>query len=752
MKRRILILGMSMAMLSACGGGGGGGGSISVSQQRLFLQPYENEAVDISRPTGVLLGTNFSEAAHNVTISTGDCRIPASNCEAWDNVPLSDALPGSHIVTVGRMNSVDESGRVKVDEEYRVTNLPSSLLDQQGATRLSSSSFANTIYVHQTNAPLRGWGSGVGEAAVLDGRRLADFYASLPRDMNFGSLAFQRVIPGATHALIIGAGNNLLAFGDNDEGQLGDGSQQARRQPVAVTGMDSVTEVDLGVDFSLAVRQGEVWAWGNNAEGQLGDGSKTRRTTAVRVQGLDQVARVAAGNRFSMAMRLSDRSVWAWGTNNYFQLAQSSINDSSVPIRITGVPTAQDIAAGDSHALVLATDGSVWGWGSNGAGQLGLSTSFGRVPTQIPGLSNCSAIAAGTAFSMALCNGQVYTWGANDFGQLGRPANSGNGVQVVAGLSGVTEIAAGSAAAYAIRGDCSNGGSVWSWGRMPALGRGSDDDEAFSARPAPVVGFGDQGSCTSSRVWVYRTGDGNGTLSSDTGNLDCDGFYCWVDILGAPTSIQITATPAADSMLGEWRWDCAAAGSAATATVNMSAGRLCKVRFDRMAEDYRLDISISGAGTVTSTPAGINCGEDCYERYSENTRVTLNAQPAPGYRFAGYSGACIEGVVTMNSDLSCTASFVPGGSEAATLNVRHSGPGAGVVTSLPTLGRPLAIDCGNDCNETLPMGSTVTLVGNASPGSFFSHWIGCDSVEVVDTEIRCLITLNADRLVTADFE
>lgn len=66
-----------------------------------------------------------------------------------------------------------------------------------------------------------------------------------------------------------------------------------------------------------------------------------------------------------------------------------------------------------------------------------------------------------------------------------------------------------------------------------------------------------------------------------------------------------------------------------------------------------------GDGTVTSSPAGIDCGADCFESYADGTNVSLNATPASGFYFTGWSGDadCDDGTVLMNQDRSCTAQF-----------------------------------------------------------------------------------------------
>ncbi|TGN99656.1 hypothetical protein PN36_35275, partial [Candidatus Thiomargarita nelsonii] len=107
-----------------------------------------------------------------------------------------------------------------------------------------------------------------------------------------------------------------------------------------------------------------------------------------------------------------------------------------------------------------------------------------------------------------------------------------------------------------------------------------------------------------------------------------------------------------------------------------------------------LSVTKTGNGTITSTPTGINCGTDCTEDYNTGTEVTLTATPEAGSTFTGWSGDCNgtgNCVVTMNNDLSVTATFQP---DQKTLSVTKNGTGNGTITSTPT-----GINCGTDCTE-----------------------------------------------------
>lgn len=70
----------------------------------------------------------------------------------------------------------------------------------------------------------------------------------------------------------------------------------------------------------------------------------------------------------------------------------------------------------------------------------------------------------------------------------------------------------------------------------------------------------------------------------------------------------------------------------------------------------------AGQGTITSAPAGIDCGAVCLAEFAENTQVTLTARPEPASIFDGWSGDadCVDGIVTMSVPVQCVATFALG--------------------------------------------------------------------------------------------
>jgi hypothetical protein len=156
----------------------------------------------------------------------------------------------------------------------------------------------------------------------------------------------------------------------------------------------------------------------------------------------------------------------------------------------------------------------------------------------------------------------------------------------------------------------------------------------------------------------------------------------------------------------------------------------------------------TGAGTVTSSPAGIDCGQDCEQAYPNATSVTLTATPAGGSAFTGWSGACTTTAgtcaVTLDAAKSVTATFAP---TTATLTVTKAGDGSGTVTSSPA-----GIACGADCSETYAIGAQVTLTAAPSQDADISTFEGWGGACVqAGTGPTCTLTLSENRGATARF-
>jgi len=309
------------------------------------------------------------------------------------------------------------------------------------------------------------------------------------------------IAAGYYHTVALKSDDSVWVWGANFSGQLGDGSTIYRLSPMQVAGISGVTAIAAGHAHTVVLKSdGSVWAWGRNIDGQLGDGSTTNQSSSVQVASLSDVVAIAAGNDHTVALEL-DGSVWAWGVNYHGQLGDGSRTEAGggifSPVQVTGLSDVAAIAAGNAHTVALKSDGSVWAWGSNSFGQLGddARTEWNEgisSPVQVAGLSDVTAIAAGFAHTVALkSDGSVWAWGRNGVGQLGDGSTTGadegtsSPVQV-AGLSDVTAIAAGSSHTVALKSD----GSVWAWG-YNYYGQLGDGSTTNQSSPVQVAGLSD---------------------------------------------------------------------------------------------------------------------------------------------------------------------------------------------------------------------------------------------------------------------
>ncbi len=288
--------------------------------------------------------------------------------------------------------------------------------------------------------------------------------------------------------------------------------------------------VSAGEFHSLALKEdGTVWAWGRNNHGQLGDGTNENRGIPVQVKGsggegfLTDVVAVSTGRNHSIALK-ADGTVWAWGRNNVSQLGDRTTDNSNTPVQVQwrvylalpGSPgsylyfplIAEAISAGSSHNLALSANDTVWAWGYNAYGQLGDGTTDNRgFALQVKDhagedhLSDIVEISAGRFHSLALEgeHGNVWAWGSNTYGQLGDRTNESSNTPVrvkapfeILGrifylpIARVEAISAGGYHSLALNED----GNAWAWGRNNhgQLGIDSTTDSNYAVKVKASTG------------------------------------------------------------------------------------------------------------------------------------------------------------------------------------------------------------------------------------------------------------------------
>ena len=264
---------------------------------------------------------------------------------------------------------------------------------------------------------------------------------------------------------------------------------------------------------------------------------------------------------------------------------------------------------------------------------------------------------------------------------------------------------------------------------------------ATNATIADAEGVGtntndDGGSSPPSRQLTVTVA-GSGRVTSAPAGIDC-GLDC-IESYTSGTVVTLTATAEAGATFGGWSGD----ADCSDGSLTMDAARACTATFNPIPS-WTLSVSRagSGGGTVTSAPAGVDCGAVCAASFLDGTAVTLTATPDANSLFDAWSGDadCTDGSVSMTANRSCAATFTPKPVPTETLSVSRIGIGSGTVTSAPA-----GIDCGAVCTTKFDTGTVVTLTALPIGTSVFTGWSGDD--DCADGSVA----MSAGRACTASF-
>lgn len=272
----------------------------------------------------------------------------------------------------------------------------------------------------QSGGDLWCWGNN-GSGQLGNGSAKAGSSVAIP--LQVSGTGWTSVSLGEYHVCGAQQDGSLWTWGDNSSDQLGDSAApSAGRSSPGLVGSSTWLAVGAGSLHSCAIQSDHtLWCWGNNADGQLGDGTTHMRINPTQVPGTDW-ASVSAGLSHTCAAK-TDGSLWCWGDNSSSQLGIATATASNPsPVQVTAATTTWlSVTTGQTHTCGLHLDRSLWCWGGNTDGQLGIGSNLlSSIPTAVAPGTLWNAVSAGGSHTCAVAgDGTLWCWGRSSNGQVG---------------------------------------------------------------------------------------------------------------------------------------------------------------------------------------------------------------------------------------------------------------------------------------------------------------------------------------------
>jgi alpha-tubulin suppressor-like RCC1 family protein len=452
-----VMLTMGALLLSACG----------ASVTEVANLPNGGTVTAVVSPSRVVAGQIYtyeakSSSGTTVTWSWGDGSpdtVGSTVQKVWNR-------PGSQTIT---LSATSANSKAAVTQSVVVTSQPvaaggfHTCALQPGGT---VSCWGDNTYSQLGNSGVRG--SVTGTVAVTG---LTDAIA---------------LTAGGQHTCALKANGSVLCWGDNRNGQIGDGTiSDIRANATVVMGLTDAVAISAGDIHTCAIKANtSVVCWGDNSySGQLGDGTTATRVITTAVTGLTDAVAIGAGDAHTCVLKASG-AVVCWGNNNRGQIGDGTKgNIRTATVAITGLTDVVALSGGDVHTCALKANGSVACWGGNSSGALGDGTTIDKlIPTAVTGLTDAIAITADGNFidgvrstdrSCAVkANGNVACWGDISYDSTGNvPAKNQLTPTIIAGLTSTVALSAGGNHNCALKAN----GAISCWGNnlLGQLGDGS---------------------------------------------------------------------------------------------------------------------------------------------------------------------------------------------------------------------------------------------------------------------------------------
>jgi alpha-tubulin suppressor-like RCC1 family protein len=239
-----------------------------------------------------------------------------------------------------------------------------------------------------------------------------------------GGHVFESITAGYRHVCALKASGEAWCWGANNDGQLGIGDDQAAvSSPVRVSGNHTFAMLGAGSENTCGLTpEGIAWCWGENSDGESGDGTGSDVSRPVRVAGNHVFTAISVGEYHSCGVK-STGALWCWGWNESGQIGDGSALSRLVPAAVSGSDQFASVHASGWSTCALTVSGAAKCWGENFEGQLGIGSTGDRsTPVSVSGSHRFKKLNdGGLGYHVCgLTTADVwYCWGWNSDGQIG---------------------------------------------------------------------------------------------------------------------------------------------------------------------------------------------------------------------------------------------------------------------------------------------------------------------------------------------
>ena len=395
----------------------------------LFIITGCNQLYDLTDPSIPLQSTSFNSLDELVNYSASLGYVPSYTTNGREYGLISGADVGTCVVMKnGKIkcwgnNSFGALGNgTTVDSYTPVTAsiLPVTTVSSSGEFAVAVSAAYQTTCAYFKSG-FKCWGSNtVGQFGT--GSVTGTAVLTPTTVTNISGKSLKSFAVGDSHACALYTDNTIGCWGDNTQGQLGDGTNTARLSGI----YPSLPATDKAVSYlscsdamtCAITTSGKGYCWGNSIGGAAYRGFLLSTSPTLLSNGATSVS---SGDGDHMCFINPNQSMSCYGSNGSGQLGNSSITNSTTLVGVSNISGASMNVGGDSHTCAVTNDySSVYCWGDNNYGQLGNASGLTQITaatTPVSGFPSGTKIVDISASDKNTCallsNDDVYCWGSN---------------------------------------------------------------------------------------------------------------------------------------------------------------------------------------------------------------------------------------------------------------------------------------------------------------------------------------------------